>query len=69
MMTLSARDRDRFHSDMARRMAKPKYLRDLEDQAERLEREKQRAIDHFFHGLEADALRRRIRDMGEEPCG
>lgn len=68
MMTLSTRERDAFHRDMARQMAKPKYLRDLEHQADRLEREKQRATERFFHDLEASDLRRRIRDMGENPC-
>lgn len=68
MLTLSTRERDAFHRDMARRMAKPKALRDLEDQAERLEREKARAVEGFFHDLEAKRLREKIRDMGETPC-
>jgi hypothetical protein len=60
-------DRDELQDELLRRMAEPEYLRKLRRQAERIEQDRERDARDAMWKLEADRLRRQIRDAGHKP--
>lgn len=56
-----------FDEEFYRRLDEPDHIKNLRRQRERLEREKAEVAKRILQELEADSLRRQIREFGEEP--
>lgn len=61
-------DLEKPNRDHIQRMGEPEPYRSLRRQVERLEAEQERRCKEFFYDREAERLRRKIRELGEEPC-
>jgi hypothetical protein len=66
-MMLSTRELDRFHAGMAREAAKPKTIRDLERQLQRIHTRQTIEVFRNLADREAEELRHKIRALGEKP--
>lgn len=65
---MTDRDMDKMMDEHVRRMGEPEPYASLRRQLERLEDEQRRQFAAQVYDSEAEQLRKKIRDLGGEPC-
>ena len=64
----SQSDIEEMRDEHIRRMSEPEPYRSLRLQKERIEHERERAVDKYIYDRKAEQLRKEISELGEKPC-